>query len=264
MKQRNNNHTTPQNLPAYQAKKAFFQRMLTIYGRKSVLEALQNKQLDIYKIHCADSNKPAPILNEIKALAQERKITVQHHSKQALSRISKNARQDQGIAADIKTPLYPNIEDFLQQHPKAQRILALDGITNPQNVGMIIRSAAAAGIDALLLSQKGNAELGPLVIKASAGTLFKQPLIRCQQLPQALSELRKKGFQLYSLEAKGKHNLLQDPLRKPAVFILGNESDGVSKAVNQLCDEHIRIPMHRDVESLNVAVTAALIAYLSL
>lgn len=254
----------PQDTPAYQAKKAFFQRMLTIYGRKSVLEALQNKQLEIYKIHWADSNKAAQILNDIERLAQQRGIIIQYHNKQALSRISKNAKQDQGIAADIQAPFYPNIEDFLQQHPGAQRILALDGVTNPQNVGMIIRSAAAAGIDALLLSQKGNAELGPLVIKASAGTLFKQPIIRCQQLPQALNELKQKDFKLYSLEAKGKHNLLQDTLKKPAVFILGNESDGVSKTISQLCDEQIHIPMQRGVESLNVAITAALIAYLSL
>lgn len=254
----------PQDSKAYQAKKAFFQRMLTIYGRKAVLEALQDKQLDIYKIHWAESNKPAPVLYQIEDLAEQRGIEIQYHSKQALSRISKNAKQDQGLAADIQAPIYPSIAEFVEQKPDAQRLLALDGVTNPQNIGMIIRSAAAAGIDAILMSQKGNAELGPLVIKASAGTLFKQAIIRCDKLQTALQELQQNGFKLYSLAADGECDLLQDKPQKPAVFVLGNETDGVSQAINKICDHKLSIPMSNGVESLNVAVTAALIAYLSL
>ena len=260
--------TSPQNKPQdsaeYQAKRAFYDSVLTIYGRKPVLEALQDRSLNIHRLHLADSNREeADVLQKITQLAQQRGIETLWHNKQALSRISKNAKQDQGVALDIVCQLHGDMTEFLVRckKPNTLRLLALDGVTNPQNIGMIIRSAVAGGMHGLLLPQKGCAALGPLVIKASAGTLFKMPIIRCQTLPGALQTLSEHGIEACCLAADARLSLFDYQPSNGCVYVLGSESDGVSAEVSRLCQQRISIPMQHGVESLNVAITAALIAY---
>ena len=248
----------------YRSKKAFFDRLLTIYGRKPVLEALRDKAVPFHKLHLAESNKPAGIIREILELAEARGIPVAWHSKAALSRISKNSKQDQGVAADLQLQHYQMLEDFLRNSTEhAFRLIALDGVTNPQNLGMIVRSVTAAGIDGLLLPAQGCAALSPLVIKASAGTLFKARIVRCGELAQALSELRHRGATICTLSSHAKSDLFSYRPQNATVFVLGNETDGVSSAVAAQADAALNIPMKNGVESLNVAVTAALVAFLA-
>ena len=251
---------------SYAEKKAFFDNLLTIYGRKPVLEALQDETLPVYCLHLADSNKPGGIIADIERLAARRGIPIKQHSKVALSRISKNSREDQGVAADLQLPRYQRLETYLEQLPRARaepaiRLLALDRITNPQNLGMLIRSACAGGIDAIVLPEKGNAPLSPLVIKASAGTLFKCPLLRCGELNAALAQLQRRGVRVCVLSSHADRELNTLPTTEPLVFVLGNETEGVSDEIAALADLRVRIPMANGVESLNVAVTAALLAY---
>jgi len=247
---------------SYLAKKKFFNKILTIYGRNAVLEALQDDTVSIYKLHLSDSNKPAKVLDEIAKLAKKRKIETAYHNKKALSRISKNAKQDQGVALDIVLEHFGSLEDF-KARDESYRIIALDGVTNPQNLGMIIRSCAAGNIDAILLPTKGAAQIGPLVIKASAGTLFKMPIIKTSNLEETLKVLKGEGASLYTLSSHAKKSYKEQNYGTKTVFILGNESEGVSHSVEMLCNESISIPMNRGVESLNVAVTASLLAFLA-
>ncbi len=246
---------------AYLKKKRFFDKVLTIYGRNAVLEALQDQNIFIYKLHLSDSNKPAKVLDEIVKLAKRRDVEIAYHDKKALSRISKNAKQDQGVALDIVLEHFGSVEDFKAKH-KSYRIIALDGVTNPQNLGMIIRSCAAGNIDAILLPAKGAAQISPLVIKASAGTLFRMPIIKTSNLKETLSDLKKEGASLYTLSSHANKSYKEQTYTDKTVFVLGNESEGVSPAVEKVCDESISIPMNRGVESLNVAVTAALLSFL--
>lgn len=254
------------NSKEYTQKKAFFDKMLTIYGRKPVLEALQDKSIPVYKIHLADSNKPVGIINDIIQQAEQRGVEIAYHSKAALSRISKNAKQDQGVAADIESELFTQTQDFIahiteNKKGKQPNLLALDGLTNPQNVGMIARTAAAGGIDGLIIPQKGCADIGPLVIKASVGTIFKIAILKCPTLNDVVDDFKTQGYVLNTLEADAKTSLFEYKSDKPNIFVLGNETDGVSKSVSQKCNNALMIPMNSGVESLNVAVTAALIAY---
>ena len=166
---------------------------LTLYGRKPALEALSDHSLAVHCVHLASSNRPGGIIAEITRLAERRGITIRHHDKQALSRISKNARQDQGVALDVLCPRFRRVEDLATSNVTQARVLALDGITNPQNVGMIVRSAVAAGIDGLLYPKRSVAALGPLVIKASAGTVFKAPILQCATLSALASKERRES-----------------------------------------------------------------------
>lgn len=247
---------------AYLEKKKLFDGMLTVYGRKPVLEALQDKATNIHRLHLADSNKSAEILDDIIKLAKAKGAEIVYHNRSALSRISKNSNQDQGVAADLICRGFQTYDSFLEKKIGQQfTLLALDGISNPQNLGMIIRSACAGNIDGILLPQHGSAQIDPLVIKASAGTVFRAPILRCKNLAEALKEFKLAGSDICSLSSHAKSTLKEFTPEHSCIYVLGNETEGVSKEVSQLCNESVRIPMNNGVESLNVAVTAALIAF---
>jgi 23S rRNA (guanosine2251-2'-O)-methyltransferase len=247
---------------AYLEKKRFFNSLLTIYGRKTVLEALQDPATQIYRLHLAKSNKSGGIIDDITSLAKAKGAEIVFHERTALSRISKNASQDQGVAADLQLSGYQNYEEFIAANSNQSfRLLALDGIHNPQNLGMIIRSACAGNIDGILLPQKGGAQIDPLVIKASAGTVFKAPLLRCKDMVQALKDFQKQGARVCTLSSYAKTPLKAYSPTGACIYVLGNETEGVSASVQALSDDAVFIPMRNGVESLNVAVTAALIAF---
>ncbi|MDG0969437.1 MAG: RNA methyltransferase [Porticoccaceae bacterium] len=257
--------TTGQQLdsPDYLKKKAFFEQLVTVYGRKPVLEILENKSIDIFRLHLADSNRGGGIIEQIKTIATQRNIDIRHHSRHQLSRISRNSKQDQGVACDIHCPGYLPYEKALTTLKKGKRkiLIALDGVTNPQNLGMIIRSVTASPCYGLLLPVKGVSDISPLVIKASAGTLFKGTILRCSNLIDSLKTLRNQGFTICMLSSHNATPLIDMPQDKSIVYVLGNETTGVSDEVADLCDRRVGIPMNNGVESLNVAVAAALVAF---
>lgn len=250
---------------SYQRKKARFERMLTVYGRNAVMEAIADTTLSCHALHLADSNRDSKQLSQMVRCAEQRGIEVRHHSREALARISKNGKQDQGVALDVLCPAFGTVDQYVEDGTltsgSPKRLLALDGISNPQNLGMIIRSAAAGAIDGLILARKGNAALGPLVIKASAGTVYKAPLLLCDTLPAALTLLQQQGATVFCLAADGDQSVFEAEPRASAVYVLGNETEGVSDNVQALADKILHIPMRNGVESLNVAVSASLIAY---
>jgi 23S rRNA (guanosine2251-2'-O)-methyltransferase len=245
----------------YQSKKAFFDRMITIYGRKPVLEALNDNEIPIYRLHLADSNKGGSVITEMLNIANKRGIEVVYHSKQELSRISRNSKQDQGVAADIKSNMYDNYQSLFELPAHQTELIALDGITNPQNLGMIIRSVCASGMHGILLPEKGCCEISPLVIKASVGTLFKTRIYRCKELDKSLQELQDHGWQTCVMSSHAKQDISDFIVDKPTIYIMGNETEGVSKSIMNHANKQLLIPMSNGVESLNVAVTASLIAF---
>ena len=234
---------------------------MTLYGRKAVLEALRDPALTLHCLHLATSNRPSEIIGHIMESASARLVEIRHHDRLALSRISRNSKQDQGVALYIRCESFSSVMDVSAQAFRDARILALDGITNPQNVGMIIRSAVAAGIDGLLYPAKGVAALGPLVIKASSGTVFRAPIIHCDTVEQGLDSLQRAGFAIAILEAGASQSLFDYQPDAPTIFVLGSESYGISKYARELANTRVSIPMANAVESLNVAVAAALVAF---
>ena len=250
----------------YLARKKFFDHMITIYGRNPVIEALRDPELPIYKLHLAKSNRDSTTITELMALAAKRDIEVAFHSREQLARISRNSKQDQGVACDIYCPglqPYQALLDGLTELSNSNNphIIALDSVTNPQNLGMIIRSVTASPAYGLLLPSKGSAAISPLVIKASAGTAFKSTILSCDNLEKSLVEFQKRGFKLCSLTSHNATPIADFNPSEPTVFILGNETRGVSQSILDISDYRVSIPMANGVESLNVAVTAALVAF---
>jgi 23S rRNA (guanosine2251-2'-O)-methyltransferase len=233
---------------------------ITVYGRKPVLEALDDATLQVDKVVLADGLRGEPV-RAILAAARDRGVAVQRASAHRVKVLAGNGRHDQGVLADVVAPRMAPVADFLTdlgEDPAA--VLVLDRVTNPANVGMLLRSATAAGLDGVLLPRRGVPAIDPLVVKASAGVAFRAPVLRAATAEEGCADLRAAGFAVYGLDAAG-GSLLTAALPSRVALVLGNETDGLSTAVRPELDGVLAIPMAGGVESLNVASAGAVAAF---
>lgn len=236
-------------------------RFVTVYGRKPVLEALADLELRVDKVIIAEG-LGGSVINEIKEAAADRAIRVQRASAHRVKVLAGNGRHDQGVVADVVARKMRPLADALADPAHAPRnVLLLDGLTTPANVGMILRTATAAGIDGIVVPHRGVAGLDPLVIKASAGIAFHAPVLRSRTAGEAAEQLTEAGYPLYALEAGSGQDLFEADFGPRAVFVLGSETAGLSEDVQDRIEQSIAIPMHGGVESLNVANAAAVVCY---
>lgn len=238
-------------------------QFLSVYGRKPVMELLQMPDVRIDKLLLA-ANAKGELIAEILELCRQRGIIPLRSTAQEVSRFSKNPTQDQGIVADVAVEHMDDWNNYLQEQSGNRRplaVVAFDGVTTPANVGMVIRSATALGVSGILLPRKGCSDLNPLVIKASAGVVFRSHLLKCETLPPALEKAKQAGFLIYALDAgAGSVDIYQQQFAERCIFVMGNESVGIAPATARLVDKWLQIPMFNGVESLNVACAASIVA----
>ena len=232
---------------------------ITVYGRKPVLEALDDGALRVDKVVLAEGLRGEPVRAILDA-ARDRGVPVQRASAHRVKVLAGNGRHDQGVLADVVAPRMAPVDDFLDQLDGPAAVLVLDRVTNPANVGMILRTATAAGLAGVLLPRRGVPAIDPLVVKASAGVAFRAPVLRAATAEEGCAALRDAGFGVYGLAAGGA-SLLEAELPGRVALVLGNETDGLSAAVRAHCDGTLAIPMAGGVESLNVASAAAVAAF---
>ncbi|MGH3786202.1 MAG: TrmH family RNA methyltransferase [Pseudonocardiaceae bacterium] len=235
---------------------------ITVYGRKPVLEALTDPALTIDKVIMAEQARGGTV-QEILDAAAHRQVPVQRASAHRVKVLAGNGRHDQGVLADVVAPRMRPLDGALSQLGDPAAVLVLDAITNPANVGMILRTATAAGIDGVVLPRRGVPAVDPLVIKASAGVAFHAPVLRSSTAEQACTALRATGFAVVGLSgsAPGAASLFDDPPPSRVAYVLGNEAAGVSPAVAAQLTGWVGIPMAGNVESLNVACAAAVVCF---
>ena len=238
-----------------------FKDMLTLYGRKPVLEVIGDQDLKPWRLHIDKQVPKAGIIAEILRAAEQRGLGISWHTRQSLSRISKNGRQDQGVALDVQSPHWSQWQQLVDDPAPDIRLLALNRITNPQNLGMIIRTVAASPLSGLLVPRTGCARIDALVIKASAGTLFRAPLYFCDNLIEPLSELSARNFEIIGLDSEGTTRINELTSIRRSLMVLGNETDGLDEDITPLCDQLVRIPLRDGIESLNVSAAAAVVAF---
>lgn len=140
-------------------------------------------------------------------------------------------------------------------------LLILGGLTDPHNVGAIIRSAAAFNISAVLIPKTAQAPITGTVAKTSAGMLFRIPLVTIDSVESALADLRARGFKAYGLAGNGTALLGTETFTSPTVFVVGNEGSGLSDDIRSACDVLLSIPMNARAESLNAAQAATVVMY---
>jgi 23S rRNA (guanosine2251-2'-O)-methyltransferase len=234
-------------------------RFVTVFGRKPVLEALADRALRVDKIVLADNARGAAA-REILDAASARSVPVERASAHRVKVLAGNGKQDQGVLADVVAPRMRRLSDALAGG-SLSTVLLLDGITTPANVGMILRTATAAGIDGIVVPRRGVASLDPLVVKASAGVAFHAPVLRCYTAGEAAAALRAAGFPLFALDGAARSSLFTADLPRRAAYVLGGETGGIGDEVRASVTGSLSIPLAGGVESLNVASAAAVLCF---
>ena len=233
---------------------------LTLFGRKPVYEALSDPRITSQKLFIAQHAK-GELIDEIRSLAQQIALPIEYMSPLALSRISKNSRQDQGVALDVQAPLHQSLEERLKSTLPQRPIFLLDGLNTPANLGLLIRSVWAAGAAGIILPKQGCAPLNPLAVKASAGVAIHAPIWTCHSAEEAVLLLTQQNIPIYGLAGEAKTTLFERQWPLQSVWVVGNETTGMSQEVRTQLTESVALPMDNQVESLNAAVATSIVAF---
>lgn len=235
---------------------------IAVYGRRAVLEALACETVKVDDVRVAHG-APAAARREIEAACRAAGVRCSVTSVARVRELSRDARHDQGVAARVELLRVGDVDALLASAPESGRArwLALDGLTNAQNVGMIVRSAVASGIDGILWPRHGTPWINGLVVKASAATVLRARIARCDALADALAALRAAGFATFGLDAAGAVDLFEAALPERSIHVVGGETDGLSSRVRDQLDAIVRIPMAGSAASLNAAVAASILCF---
>ena len=229
-----------------------------IYGKHSVIEALRHAPDVVNKVFIAPGTSDEALTKAIDASG----VSVARLKSKIQTRGVNDNETHQGVFASISIPrLVVSFDDFIKDIPIGPKtsLLLLGEITDPQNVGSLIRSAAAFGVSGVLIPHKRQAQVSGAVIKVSSGTAFRIPLVTIEDIEQTTIALKEKGFKIYGLDSKAQDSASAQAYDAPSVFMLGNESRGLSKIMRRLTDVLISVPIHSRAESLNVAATGAVV-----
>lgn len=235
---------------------------VTVYGRKPVLEVLGDERIDVVRL-LLDRRARGEPAEAIVAAASARGVRVQRVPAEKVTRVSGNGRHDQGVVAEVDAPGIQDLDGWAAGLAEGAGavVLVLDGVTNPANVGMVVRTVAAAGLEGLVLPEVGSPDVGPLVVKASAGTAFTAPILRATSAVSALDVLGSAGFRRLGLSSGAGEALYEAGIPARTALVLGSETHGISAAAAERLDGWSSIPVRAGVESLNVASAAAVAAY---
>ena len=231
-----------------------------IFGLHPIEEALLEHK-DIDKIMVSrDERKPDYV--EVRKLAKRNGIFVQEVPKEKLNRIT--MKNHQGIIAFTSPIEFQSIENLLPhlyEQGKSPLLLALDGVTDVRNFGALARTAECAGVDAVIIPQKGGAPINGDAVKTSAGALLKIPVSKSKSLINTLKFLKDSGLQIISCSEKGTDTIYEAEYDVPTVLVMGGEDEGVSGDIIKLSDKVTQIPMQGTINSLNVSVAGAIIMF---
>jgi 23S rRNA (guanosine2251-2'-O)-methyltransferase len=198
-----------------------------------------------------------PRLQEIIELCRELSVPVRFEPREALDRIAAS-QAHQGVVALGASHEFVDLDDVI---PGAKLLVILDGVEDPHNLGAIIRTAHAAGADAVVIPERRAAGLTETVTKAAAGALEHLPVARIGNVSQALEKLKQAGFWIYGLDERGPENYDGIDYASPTAFVLGGEGKGLHQMVRKHCDFIVRIPLAGKISSLNVSVTAGIVLF---
>ena len=232
-----------------------------IEGRNAVIEALRaNRLIDKIYINKGDVDKT---LGHIASTAREKGIVVVESDRRKLDNMS-ITKAHQGVIALCAVREYCSVDDILD-HAKSLGedpfIIICDEISDPHNLGAIIRSAECAGAHGLIIPKRRSAGLTTIVDKASAGAAEHSLIARVPNISAAIKELKDKGLWIYGTAADGENKLYSTDFTGPLALVIGSEGDGMSRLVRDNCDFIVSLPMKGSIGSLNASCAAAITMY---
>ena len=233
----------------------------TVVGRNPVVEALR-AGVPATALYVAQGLASDERVDEAISLVGAKKIALLEVSRQELDRLTGGAIH-QGLALQVPPYTYAHPDDLLsraQDSGRAALIVAVDGVTDPRNLGAIVRSAAAFGAHGVLVPERRSAGITASAWRTSAGTAARLRVARCTNLVRTLKEYAAQGLMIAGLDADGTVDTDSfDLATSPLVIVVGSEGRGLSRLTRTVCDVTVSIPMARQVESLNASVAAGVV-----
>ena len=229
---------------------------LILYGKHAVLAAIKNPHRKISKILCTKEN-----FEEIKKIKPQ--INIQVVERKEIDKLLPADAVHQGLAAFCNELPAVSIEELINISNQLENchVLILDQVTDPQNIGAIIRSAVAFNTLALIVQDKNSPQETGSMAKASAGMIEHLPIIRVTNLSRTINQLKDAGFWTIGMDGYAKTSVSELKKGGKNAIIMGSEGKGMRRLVEENCDITIRLPMNEKVESLNVATAAAIVLY---
>ena len=232
-----------------------------IEGRNAVIEALR-ADTPIDKIFLARGETDAT-LGHIASSAREKGIVVVEADRRKLDGMSRT-HAHQGVIAMAAVREYATVDDILnaaREKGEPPLIVVCDELSDPHNLGAVIRTADAAGAHGVIIPKRRSAGLTAVVAKTSAGAVSHLPVARVANLPSLLKRLKEEGLWIFGSAADGTTSLYAADLKGPAALVIGSEGSGMSRLVSETCDFLVRIPMRGKLNSLNASAAAAILLY---
>ncbi len=240
-------------------------RGIWLYGIHPVLAAIANPERKTFRI-VVSAEAEATLGPRVAGLAQGhpgRLPQAQIMQRDALERLLPRGAVHQGIAAQVDALEEPDLDDIIRatEGHESARVVVLDQVTDPHNVGAIIRSAAAFGAAAVIMPERNAPPTTGTLAKAASGAVERIPLVRVVNLSRSLDQLKKAGYWCVGLDAGAGTALHQADLTGKVALVLGAEGEGLRRLTREHCDLMVRIPIMRGMESLNVSNAAAVALY---
>lgn len=234
--------------------------MAIIEGRNPIIEALKNNR-PIEKIMVNKASKEGSI-KKILAMAKENKVIIQEVDRHKLDEMSESYAH-QGVIAITSDYRYYDLDEILEiprQNGEDPFFIILDGITDPHNLGSIIRTADAVGAHAVIIPKRRSVQITPIVAKASAGAVEYLPVCKVTNIVNTIKTLKENGLWIAAVDMDGQ-TFYQQNLGGPLGLVVGSEGEGISRLVKQNCDFTVSMPMSGNVTSLNASVAGGILLY---
>lgn len=232
-----------------------------IEGRNAVIEALRTGTT-IDKIYLLKGETDAA-LGHIASTARSRGIVVVDADRRKLDSMSRT-HSHQGVIALCAVREYVTPDEILRQareKGETPLVVVCDELTDPHNLGAVIRTAECAGAHGVIIPKRRSAGITAIVAKTSAGAVSHLPVARVANIPSLLKELKDEGLWIFGADASGDRTLYEADLKGAAAIVIGSEGDGMGRLVRESCDFLVRIPMHGKINSLNASAAAAILLY---
>lgn len=231
-----------------------------IYGTRAVMEAIKaGRQIERILIQKGISND---LIRELLHVIRSKNLSFSYVPQEKLNRLS--TKNHQGVICLLSSVEYASLDNIVHavfSDGREPFLLLLDQITDVRNFGAIARTAECAGIDALVIGEKGNAPITSDAMKTSAGALNHLPVCREKDLKKTIIYLRESGVTVIACTEKATKLIYEVEIKGPVALIMGSEEDGISDALLRSADELVKIPMKGEIGSLNVSVAAGIAMY---
>ncbi len=232
-----------------------------IEGRNALTEALRaGRAIDKLYVAAGDTNRS---LNHLVAQAKEAGAVIVRTERAKLDQMSPTGAH-QGVIATVAAHDYARLDDiFARAEGRGEQplIVICDGLSDPHNLGAIIRSAECAGAHGIIIPKRRSVSLTAVVSKTSAGALEYMPVVRVSNIAQTIGELKSRGIWVLGTTADGNTQLYDADLKGAVAIVIGNEGEGMSRLVSECCDYLVSIPMKGRISSLNASAAAAIFLY---